>query len=192
VAIVDSNGNQVFSAASGVGTAGGSGVPSVSYQVGIASTFSRPGTAITFTANFVMGPSASNGALNVLTFTSCGRYNGGSGIIVSAQHHKNNGITSSANYRLHLFNSPPSGVSTDGASYALNFANMPFRVGIIDFTHQTGVITSTATFSITPFVNTPFICSSISTNLYGVLTPLAAVTSPASEAHYIRLEIIQN
>lgn len=164
----------------------------VNFQVGIATTFSRPGTAVTFSANFVMGPSASNGNLNVLTFTECGRFNGGSGIIVSAQHHKNNGITASANYRLHLFNSPPSGVSTDGSAYVLNFANAPFRIGIIDFTHQTGVTTSTATFSITPFVNTPFICSSTSTALYGVLTPTAAVTSPAGEAHYIRLEILQN
>lgn len=192
VAIVDSNGNQVFTAPTGVGTGAGSGVPSVNYQVGIATTFSRPGTEVTFTANFVMGPSNTNGALNVLTFTGCGRYNGGSGLIVSGQHHKNNGITTNANYRLHLFSSPPSGISTDGASYVVNFNNMPFRVGVIDFTHQTGITTSSATFSITPFVNTPFICSSTSTNLYGVLTPTAAVTSSASEAHYIRLEIIQN
>jgi hypothetical protein len=124
-----------------------------------------------------------------LTFSGASRFNGGSGLILSARHIKNSVTTANASFRLYLYRASATAVN-DNAQFPLLWANRANRIGSIDFTHTTQGTGSDSSSALTTFVNLPFVATG--TSLFGQLQATAAYTPTSGEQHFIELAIVQN
>lgn len=152
-------------------------------------SFTRPADITAYAAQDVVSNSTTAPA--VLTFSSAGRANGGSGIILSARHMKSSTGVSGATYRLHLYKVAPT-AQNDNAQFAMLYANRTNRIGYIDFTHQTAGTGSDSSAALSTILNLPFVCDAGSSSLFGILTVTSAYTPTSGEQHFIELGIAQN
>lgn len=159
----------------------------IGYQVATSTTFTRPADTTQYAANDAVTNSTS--APTILEFTNAARVSGGSGLILSARHIKNNTATTNASFRLWIYRSTATAVN-DNAQFPLLWANRANRIGFVDFTHTTQGTGSDSTSSLVTFVNLPFVAAG--TSLFGLLTATAAYTPASGEQHYVELSVVQN
>jgi len=160
-------------------------VKAVGFQSAVSATFTRPADTAVYAAGDAVSNSTS--APTILSFAGAARASGGSGLILSARHIKNN--TTAANFRLWLYRETAAAVN-DNAAFALLWANRATRIGFIDFSHTTGGAGSDSSSSLATFVNLPFIATG--TALFGQLTTTGGYTPANAEQHFIELAIAQN
>jgi hypothetical protein len=161
----------------------------IGYQVATSSSFTRPANTTAYAAQAVVSDSTT--AATVLTFTSAGRANGRSGIILSARHIKQSTTTSGATYRIYLYTVAPTAIN-DGSQFTLLYATRASQIGYIDFNHVGGGTGSDLTVGLTTFTNLPFTCDAVSSSLFGILTVTQAYTPTSGEQHFVELTVAQN
>ena len=160
-------------------------VKAVGFQSTTSATFTRPADTNVYAAGDAVSNSTS--APTILSFAGAARATGGSGLILSARHIKNN--TTAANYRLWLYRETAAAVN-DNAAFALLWANRATRIGFIDFSHTTGAAGSDSSSSIVTFANLPFLATG--TALFGQMTTTSVYTPSSAEQHFVELSIAQN
>jgi hypothetical protein len=159
-------------------------VKAVGFQATVSTTLTRPADTNAYAAGDAVSNATSSPT--ILTFSGAARAAGGSGLILSARHVKNN--TTAANFRLWLYRQTVAAVN-DNAPFPLLWANRANRVGFIDFNHSTGGTGSDSSSALATFVNLPF--SAAGTALFGQLTT-AGYTPTSGEQHFLELSIAQN
>jgi hypothetical protein len=163
----------------------GGPLPAAGLQTIATASFTRPADTTAYAAGDAVSNATSSPT--ILTFAGAARANGGSGLILSARHSKNN--TTAANYRLWLWRETVAAVN-DNAQFALLWANRANRIGFIDFAHTTGGTGSDSSSSLATFQNLPF--TATGTALFGQLTTPGGYTPASGEQHFIELAIAQN
>ena len=139
--------------------------------------FTRPANTTQYAVSDAVGDG------RVLTFPGMVSRVGGSGFILKARLMVNDTTTTSALFRLYLYNSPPAAIA-DNAQKTLLFANREKRVGYIDFVLSTEGTGSDAAGSLQLNLNIPFVAAPNDTNLYGVLAALATYTPAANSTNW--------
>jgi hypothetical protein len=160
-------------------------VKAVGFQSTVSTTFTRPADTTAYAAGDAVSNATSSPA--ILSFAGAARAAGGSGLILSARHIKNN--TTAASFRLWLYREAATAVN-DNVQFPLLWANRSNRIGFIDFAHTTGGTGSDSSSSLVTFANLPF--SLVGTALFGQLTTTAGYTPASGEQHFIELSIAQN
>jgi hypothetical protein len=159
-------------------------VKAVGFQSTVSASFTRPADTNAYAAGDAVSNATSSPT--ILTFAGAARAAGGTGLILSARHIKNN--TTAASYRLWLYRETAAAVN-DNAQFALLWENRANRIGFIDFAHTTGGTGSDSSSSLATFVNLPF--TAAGTALFGQLTT-PGYTPASGEQHFIELSIAQN
>ena len=154
-------------------------------------SFTRPANTTAYAVNDVLGTSVAGSP--VLTFTNVSRVTGRGAYIQRARLVKNGTTVTSATFRLYLYASSPSGLSSlvDNDPWPMLWANRAIRIGFIDFptmiTGGTGSDSSAA--QIYP-VNLPVLPEG-STSIFGVLVTQAAYTPASAEQFHVELMVDQ-
>jgi hypothetical protein len=152
-------------------------------------TLTRPADTTAYAAKDAVSNSTSSPS--VLTFSSVGRVNAGTGYITGARLTTDQS-TNVAQYRLHLYAIAPTAIN-DNAAQTLLWADRTKRVGYIDIgpivTEGSG---SDAASGLNIDIRLPYKCDTSDTNLYGLLETLTAFTPASAQNFYISLSIDQN
>lgn len=162
---------------------GSSGVP------GLISTgpqvFTRPNNTTAYTAGDVVSDSAGTFTPS-LTFPVA-RTPGGGGYIVKAQL-ETNSKTFLSQMRLYLFSSQAVVVAGDNVAGTQLYANMPYRVGYLDFPALVTGAGAGSTSSVACWTgNLGFFCKEGDTQLYGYLVDASGGTPVAFQSFAVTL-----
>lgn len=148
-------------------------------------TFTRPNNTTAYTAGDVVSDSAGTFTPS-LTFPVA-RTAGGGGYIVKAQL-ETNSKTFLSQMRLYLFTVQSVVVAGDNVAGTQLYANMPYRVGYIDFpTLVTGAGAGSTSVVAAWFGNLGFLCKQGDTQLYGYLVDNTGSTPVAFQNFSVML-----
>lgn len=163
--------------------AGSSGVPAQIASGAV--TFSRPNNTTAYTAGDVVSDSA--GTFTPSLIFPVASVAGGGGYVVKAQL-ETNSKTFLSQMRLYLFSAPTVLVAGDNVAGTMLYANMPYRVGYLDFpTLATGTgAGSTSSYAVWTG-NLGFLCKEGDSQLYGYLVDNTGSTPVAFQNFSVML-----
>lgn len=183
------NSQPVVPASDWVGTIGGKTITQAA-----SSTITRPANATPYASGQLVANSVTAGSVTNLQFTTLARVSGGSGVIVGAQIQKSTTSVTNAAFRLHLFNTAPTYV-TSGDGTALStvvVASAKGYLGYVDITAMTafsdvawGSGAPDNTRGSIPYVATAQI-------IYGLLEVRGAYTPGSAEVFTVTLDALQD
>ena len=147
-------------------------------------TITRPANATQYTAND--GVSTTAGA--ILTFAGVATHAGGGGMIDTLYIHKTDQDTTSAAFRLHLFDTTVAVAGfNDGATMAVTDAEWQTGVGGIAIPQASWLNVVTGNVITLDDIGLTYACASGDTNLYGFVAAEDTYTPASAEVITIRL-----
>lgn len=162
---------------------------SVKSLLRVAANFARPANVTAYTAGDAVNNSTTVAAL--LAFASAALAAGRGGVIQSAILHKSGTTVTSAQFRLHLWNSDVGAPAQDNAAMPYLYANRAAYVGYIDFaTMITGTGANTEARVVATNIALPYDCAA--TTLYGMLEALAGYTPASGETFDVELFVLRD
>lgn len=158
------------------------------------STITRPANATPYVSGQLVANSVTAGSVANLQFTTLARVSGGSGVIVGAQIQKSTVGTSGAAFRLHLFNTAPTYVTSgDGTAIStvvvasakgyLGYVDITAMVAFSDVAWGSGAPDNTR--GSIPYVATAQI-------IYGLLEARGAYTPGSAEVFTVTVDALQD
>lgn len=165
------------------------------YAARVASTLTRPGDTITYSAGDQVANSTS--APLALTFSGCARYPGGSGIILGANCFDSFNQATKPNQRLYLFagTAAPT-ANNDNAAFNPSDADFANAFAVIEFSSWeqggTAVGSGGNCKSFVSNINKAFVCPAGAADLYGLVVERGSYSPGSAEYFTYTLGIVQD
>lgn len=167
--------------------------------VTVTTTVTRPDNATQYDVGDLIANNTSNSSVAPLTFAACARYGGpGSFIIRRVRLYKDSDDVVSAKFRLHLFDSDPTGTApANGDNGAIQLNNVITNtLGSFDFDLSNSPdIHVSGNYGIGVPIEGSEVCvdlTGVNATIYGLLEARATYTPFAEEVFTVTLEIIQD
>ena len=157
----------------------------------VTATFTRPADTTAYASGDLIANSTTAGSVTVMSFTGVALEGGGTGMIRRVRIRKSGTSTTSASFRVHLYNALPTVSNGDNSAWLTD--QSAAYMGAFDVTLDRA-FTDGAAGNGVPLIGSElnFDLPGSSTTVYGLLEARAAYTPASGESFTVELEVLQN